>query len=73
MNNFYCYNPTKILFGRNMIERIPNELAGVERILLLYVEMIKRNGVLDKVREVLQRFELFEFGGVEQNPNMKRR
>lgn len=69
MNNFYCYNPTKILFGRNMIERIPNELAGVERILLLYGGgSIKRNGVLDKIREVLQRFELFEFGGVEQNP-----
>lgn len=69
MNNFYCYNPTKILFGRNMIERMPAELAGAQRILVLYGQgSVKSNGVYDKVMGALQGRDVIEFGGIEANP-----
>ncbi|HEY6898295.1 MAG TPA: iron-containing alcohol dehydrogenase [Rhodocyclaceae bacterium] len=69
MNNFYCYNPTKIIFGKDMIARMPNELNGIERILLLYGSgSIKQNGVYDQVIKALAGKTVIEFAGIEPNP-----
>jgi NADP-dependent alcohol dehydrogenase len=69
MNNFYSYNPTKILFGKGMIARIGAELRDVSKILLVYGGgSIKRNGVYDQVRSALKDWKVVEFGGVEPNP-----
>jgi len=69
VNNFYCYNPTKILFGKKMIERMPAEVADASRILLIYGQgSIKTNGVYDQVRTALAGKQVFEFGGIEANP-----
>lgn len=69
MNNFYCYNPTKILFGRKMIERIPAEISEFQRVLLLYGQgSIKTNGVYDQAIAALKDHDVFEFGGIEANP-----
>ena len=69
MNNFYCYNPTKILFGKKMIERMPAELAGASRILLVYGQgSIKANGIYDQVTAALAGKQVCEFGGIEANP-----
>ncbi|GAB6041971.1 iron-containing alcohol dehydrogenase [Endothiovibrio diazotrophicus] len=69
MNNFYSYNPTKILFGRGMIGRIGAELTDVRRILLLYGRgSIHRHGVYDQVRQAIGEISLVEFGGIEPNP-----
>jgi NADP-dependent alcohol dehydrogenase len=69
MNNFYSFNPTKILFGKGMIGRIAVELKDVERILLLYGGgSIRRNGVYRQVRQALNGIPVVEFGGIEPNP-----
>lgn len=69
MNNFYCFNPTKILFGKGMIARIGAELTGVKRILFLYGQgSIKNNGVYDQVRAALGDIPFVEFSGIEPNP-----
>ena len=69
MNNFYSYNPTKILFGKGMIERIGTELRDAERIMLLYGHgSIRRNGVYDQVRAAVGDVSCVDFGGIGPNP-----
>lgn len=69
MNNFYSYNPTKLLFGRGMIARIGAELTGVQRILMIYGGgSIRRNGAYEQVRQALGDLPSFEFGGIGPNP-----
>ena len=69
MNNFYCYNPTKILFGKGMIARIGNEIKDVQRVMVLYGQgSIRRNGVYDQVVNALGHTPFVEFGGIECNP-----
>lgn len=69
MNNFYCYNPTKILFGRGMIARIGLEMQDASRVLVLHGGgSIRRNGVYYQLREVLGTIPCVEFGGIEPNP-----
>ena len=69
MNNFKFYNPTKILFGEGSIKDIAGEIPRGTKILMTYGGgSIKRNGVFDEVKKVLQGYELEEFGGIEPNP-----
>lgn len=69
MNNFYYYNPTKILFGKGMIERLKFELPQDARVLLVYgTGSIKKNGVYGQVTQALSEVEYFEFGGITPNP-----
>lgn len=72
MNSFYYYNPTKIIFGAGMIERLKNELPKRARVLLVYGSgSIKSNGVYDQVVQALQEVEYFEFGGITPNPEYR--
>ncbi len=69
MNNFYYYNPTKILFGEGMIERLRFELPDNARVLLVYGQgSIKKNGVYEQVIRALDGVEHWEFGGITPNP-----
>lgn len=69
MNNFYCYNPAKILFGKGMIARIDAEMKDVDCVLLLYgLGSIRRNGAYEQVRAALAGKKVVEFGGIEPNP-----
>jgi NADP-dependent alcohol dehydrogenase len=69
MQNFEFHNPTKILFGKNQIEKINKEIPQNSKILLVYGGgSIFKNGVYDQVKNALNGFELIEFGGVEANP-----
>ena len=69
MNNFKFYNPTKILFGEGSIKDMAREIPRGTKILMTYGGgSIKRNGVYNEVKEVLQGYELDEFGGIEPNP-----
>lgn len=69
MNNFEYRNPTKILFGKDQIENITNEIPAGAKILMLYGGgSIKKNGIYDKVKTALADFELEEFGGIPANP-----
>ena len=69
MNNFQYKNPTKILFGKNQIENLTNEIPENSKVLLLYGGgSIKKNGVYDQVKKALSTFEIIEFGGIPANP-----
>lgn len=69
MNNFYAYNPTKILFGKGMIARMSNELNGITKIMLVYGGgSIKKNGVYDQIKTAFGTIPFVEFYGIEPNP-----
>ncbi|HXQ80426.1 MAG TPA: iron-containing alcohol dehydrogenase [Opitutaceae bacterium] len=70
MENFTYFNPTRIHFGRGQIAAIDRELPSQSRILLLAGGgSIRANGVYDQVRKALGNRTLFEFFGVEANPD----
>ncbi len=69
MNNFTFQNPVKILFGKGQISALCNEIPKNKRILITYGSgSIKKNGVYDQVVAALKNRTLFEFGGIEPNP-----
>ncbi|MBF0253164.1 MAG: iron-containing alcohol dehydrogenase [Candidatus Omnitrophica bacterium] len=69
MLNFNFHNPTKILFGKNKIEEIKNEIPFGTKVLITYGGgSVIANGVLDKVKKNLKGYEISEFGGIEPNP-----
>lgn len=69
MFDFTFHNPTKILFGKDAIERIREEIPSGARILMTYGGgSIKRNGVYERVMNSLRGWQATEFGGIEPNP-----
>ncbi|VGO19875.1 iron-containing alcohol dehydrogenase [Pontiella sulfatireligans] len=73
MNDFVYENPTKILFGRGVIDQLGGELKrlGVRKVLLVYGGgSIKANGVYDSVIAQLSAcgVAVVEHGGVRGNP-----
>ncbi len=69
MRNFEYKNPTKILFGKNQIENIKNEIPKDAKVLMLYGGgSIKKNGIYEKVKTALSEHEVLEFGGIPANP-----
>jgi len=69
MISFYCYNPTKILFGQGMVARIGAELKGCRRVLVLHGQgSARRNGALDQAVAALGDLPCVTFGGIEPNP-----
>ncbi|MGL1891056.1 MAG: iron-containing alcohol dehydrogenase [Spirochaetaceae bacterium] len=69
MNNFIYYNPVKIVFGKDTINKLESLLPVDKKILLLYGGgSIKKNGVYDQVISATKKFEVVEFSGIEANP-----
>lgn len=69
MENFEFYNPVRIFFGRDQIRKIATQIPSGNKVMLIYGGgSIFKNGVYDKVKESLGRFEITEFGGIEPNP-----
>lgn len=69
MNNFTFCNPTRLIFGKGTIAKIATEIPARARILMTYGGgSIRRNGVYDQVKAVLQGRTVVEFGGIEPNP-----
>ena len=54
MRNFDYQTPTRLIFGRDVVEGLP--------------EVMRPFGLYDRVRELLKDFEIFELGGIEPNP-----
>ncbi|MFA5265708.1 MAG: iron-containing alcohol dehydrogenase [Opitutaceae bacterium] len=70
MDNFTFHNPTRIHFGRGQIARLSEELPATARILLLAGGgSIRKNGVHAQVLKALGQRKVFEFFGVEANPD----
>lgn len=69
MKNFEFVNPTKILFGKDQIQKLSTEIPEGAKVLMLYGGgSIKRNGIYEKVTEALKGHEVLEFGGIPANP-----
>ena len=70
MNNFTFANPVKIIFGKDTIKNISQEIPENSKVLVIYGGgSIKKNGVYDQVVQALKPFEWKEFSGVEANPH----
>ncbi len=74
MENFTYYNPTKLIFGKDQVGQLQNEVPKFgEKVLIVYGGgSIKRNGLYDQVIKVLKEknLQLFELAGVEPNPRL---
>lgn len=74
MENFTYYNPTKLIFGKNQVEQLKQEIPRYgKRVLLVYGGgSIKRSGLYDQVQSLLNEIgaEVFELAGVEPNPRV---
>ncbi len=70
MYNFEYQNPVKIIFGKDSIPKIADEVPKSSKILMTYGGgSIKKNGVYEQVKNALAGYELLEFGGIEPNPH----
>lgn len=70
MENFIFSNPVKIIFGKDTIKEIANEIPQGSKILMIYGGgSIKKNGVYDQAVKALSGFEFYEFSGIEPNPH----
>ncbi len=72
MLNFELYNPTKLVFGKGQIEKLPTLIPENAKILLAYGGgSIFKNGIHEQVRKSLEGFDIIEFGGIEANPHFE--
>lgn len=72
MENFVFHAPTEIYFGKGQIENLSKILGNYgKNVLLTYGGgSIKKNGLYDKVYELLKDFNIVELAGVEPNPRI---
>ena len=70
MQNFDYMTPTRLIFGKETIEKLPAVMnAFGKRVLLTYGGgSIKKLGLYDKVISMLTDYEIFELPGIQPNP-----
>lgn len=69
MFNFTYYNPVRIVFGKDRLSELNALVPRDARVLVLYGGgSAKKLGVLEKVMSNLGERKIFEFGGIEPNP-----
>ena len=70
MQNFDYMTPTRLIFGKESIVKLPEVLKSLgKRVLLTYGGgSIKKIGLYDRVKELLTDFEIFELSGIQPNP-----
>lgn len=69
MKNFEFWNPTKLIFGKEQMQKLGTEIPADAKILMVYGGgSIKKNGIYDAVKIALKDHSMIEFGGVEANP-----
>lgn len=70
MESFEYHTPTRLIFGKDVIGRLPEVMRPIgKKVLLAYGGgSIKRIGLYDKVKELLRDFEIYELSGIEPNP-----
>jgi len=76
MKNFEYSSPTKILFGKNQISKLENQLleSNVKKLLLVYGKTsIKLNGIYNSIITTCKNLniELYEESNVRSNPEMQ--
>ena len=73
MNNFTYHVYTDVRFGKDQINTLPELIAPLgKKVLLVYGGgSIKRNGIYDKIQELLSGCEIYELSGIEPNPKIE--
>ena len=71
MNNFIFYNPTRLLFGKGMINQLTQQIPADKRIMITFGGgSVKTNGVYEQVTQALEGRNYTEFWGIEANPDI---
>ena len=62
--------PTRLIFGKGVIEKLPEVMSQFgKKILLAYGGgSIKKIGLYDKVKSLLQGYDIYELSGIQPNP-----
>lgn len=72
MENFIAYNPTKLHFGKGVIDTLADTLKPFgKKVLLVYGKgSIQRSGLYDTIKEQLAiaGAEVYEYAGIQPNP-----
>ena len=70
MQNFDYMTPTRLIFGKGVIAKLPEVMANYgKKVLLTYGGgSIKKIGLYDKVKELLKDFEIIELPDIQPNP-----
>ena len=70
MQNFDYQTPTRLIFGKGVIEKLPGVMAQFgKKILLTYGGgSIKKIGLYQKVYELLKGYDIVELPGIQPNP-----
>lgn len=70
MQNFDYQTPTRLIFGKNAIEKLPEVMGAIgKKVLLTYgAGSIKRIGLYDKVKQLLVDFDIYELPDIQPNP-----
>ncbi|MCR5719925.1 MAG: iron-containing alcohol dehydrogenase [Lachnospiraceae bacterium] len=70
MQNFDYQTPTRLVFGKGVIKKLPSVMRGFgKRVLLTYGGgSIKKMGLYDRVKELLKDFEIYELSDIRPNP-----
>ena len=70
MQNFDYQTPTRLIFGKGVVEKLPEVLAPLgKKVLLTYGGgSIKKTGLYQKVLDLLKGFEIVELSGIQPNP-----
>lgn len=70
MQNFDYYSPTRLIFGKDAVQKLPEVMKPFgNRILMTYGGgSIKKIGLYDTVKELLKDFAVTELSGIEPNP-----
>lgn len=69
MKNFEFHNPVKIIFGKDQLHKLSENIDKSKKVLLVYGGgSILKNGVYDQIMQALKGYTVFEFKGIEPNP-----
>jgi len=70
MQNFDYQTPTRVIFGKGAIKKLPSVMSAIgKNVLLAYGGgSIKRLGLYDEVKRLLSGFNIFELSDIQPNP-----
>ena len=70
MQNFDYMTPTRLIFGKGVVSKLPEVMSRYgKKILLTYGGgSIRKIGLYDKVKELLKDSEIYELPGIQPNP-----
>jgi NADP-dependent alcohol dehydrogenase len=72
MKNFVFQNPTKLVFGRGQIAKLPSLIPATARLMITFGGgSVRTNGTYDQVANALRGRTWSEFWGIEPNPTVE--